>query len=54
MTHVYPINDLKEHTLESTCECGPSVIREGEEFICIHNSYDGREGLELANELLNN
>lgn len=53
MIHITPINDLKEHTDETTCECNPRVEKlEDGEFMCVHNSYDGREGLELANEIL--
>jgi len=48
--HVYPINDLEEHVLESTCKCEPSLVEEGE-MIWVHNSFDGREGLELYDEL---
>ena len=50
--HVTPIGDTKPHIDSTTCECNPSVqIVEGD-MICVHNSYDGREGLELANEIL--
>jgi hypothetical protein len=50
--HILPENDLKEHQEESTCECNPeSFIENGDTFI-VHNSYDGREGVELANEIL--
>lgn len=51
--HITPINDLKEHT-ESGCECNPMVnVQENGDILMLHNSYDGREGLELANEILN-
>lgn len=51
--HIYPVNDLKEHVIESSCECNPSIqILENGDILIIHNSYDGREGLELANEIL--
>jgi hypothetical protein len=54
MIHVYPLNDIKEHTLESTCECKPKIISESNsEMICVHNSFDGREGVEWANEIIN-
>ena len=52
MWNILPINDLKEHSENSTCECNPKVIFENGEMIIIHNSYDGREGLELYNKLL--
>lgn len=52
--HVYPLNDLHEHILESTCECNPTVtIQHGEMVIC-HKSFDGREIIEQVNEILKN
>jgi len=54
MIHIYPLNDLREHEMNSTCFCNPEVKEAGDgELMCVHNSLDGREGLELANELLN-
>ena len=48
--NILPMNDLKEHIEESTCECGPSVeILENGDMMIIHNSYDGREILEQLN-----
>ena len=41
--NVLPINDIKEHTNDSTCACNPKVIFQDGEMIVIHNSYDGRE-----------
>lgn len=43
MIHIIPLNDLKPHTEDSMCTCGPSVITENGEMICTHNAYDGRE-----------
>jgi hypothetical protein len=44
MIHVYPLNDLREHDLESTmCECEPRIDWDQSEAIVIHNSFDGRE-----------
>lgn len=56
MIHVYPINDLEQHDLEGTqCKCNPQVIIEpNAEIMIVHNSFDGREGVELANEILKN
>jgi hypothetical protein len=51
--HVLPVNDLKEHAENTTCECHPKVIFENGNMVVVHNSYDGREGLELYNELIN-
>jgi len=42
--HIIPINDLKEHTEESMCECEPEVeIIESGDIMIIHNAYDDRE-----------
>jgi hypothetical protein len=30
MIHILPINDLKEHTELSTCDCKPNVSKESE------------------------
>ena len=63
ITHIIPLNDLREHSEEtinhigllvSYCECSPrleTITKDSCMFI--HNSFDGREGLELANEILN-
>lgn len=61
--HVYPTNDLHEHILQCEyppigapfcpCNCEPIWKEEGEGLLIIHNSFDGREGVEWANEILN-
>lgn len=53
MIHILPINDLQEHEEETTCKCEPRVIFENGEMIVVHNSFDGREAVEMANEILN-
>ncbi len=48
-THIYPINDRKEHTTGQSvyCACRPVVERaEDRATYVIHNSYDGREFFE--------
>jgi hypothetical protein len=56
MLHVHPLNDSAQHDLSdtgNTCKCNPRVIIEFDsEIIVVHNSFDGREGVEWANELL--
>lgn len=52
MINIYPLDDLKEHIFDSTCECNPRIELEEGEMILVHNSFDGREGVELANEIL--
>lgn len=46
MIEVTPIDDLKEHTSGSTCQCEPKIIWENGEMIVVHNSWDGREAVE--------
>ncbi len=64
--HVYPVNDEQEHLLEGDfleqtkqiccyCKCEPEIKLdlETDTVMIVHNSFDGREGVELANEVLN-
>lgn len=46
--HVSPVNDLKEHNIEDfiNCNCNPKVEVINNNFMIIHNSYDGREIIE--------
>jgi hypothetical protein len=64
--HVLPLDDAEEHIDSSwednsypfdpvpQCDCPCHPRREYEKDICIfiHSSFDGREGLEWANEIL--
>jgi hypothetical protein len=43
MIQVVPVNDIKPHTDDSTCECGVRVEVVNGEMIFIHSSFDGRE-----------
>lgn len=52
--HVYPLDDTEEHELLSTCKCEPRLEIVNGTMIFIHNSFDGREGVEITNEILNN
>lgn len=64
--HVYPLNDLKPHVIACVynvyedhitcpCSCEPRIERtqDGRITIVTHSSFDGREGVEWANEILN-
>ena len=51
--HLLPVDDIKEHEKSSTCACNPSSEIVNGNILVVHNSYDGREGLELANEVFN-
>lgn len=52
--HYYPNNDEIKHILSYNCPCDPVVNTDGTNFIIEHNSLDGREGVEWANEILEN
>lgn len=52
MVNVYPINDLEEHTLDSTCKCMPAIKEEYGQMIVVHNSFDCREAIEEALEII--
>ena len=52
--HVMPVGDLREHESNYLCFCKPEIRNEGENMIAVHNSLDGREGVEWVNEILNN
>lgn len=42
--HIIPVNDLKEHTESSTCECEPEVeVLESGDILVKHNAYDKRD-----------
>jgi hypothetical protein len=49
--HVYPVDDLREHELNGSCWCRPTLDDEGSEPIWIHNSLDGREAFETGERL---
>lgn len=43
--HVMPLGDLREHETSCNCWCRPSA--EDDDLI-VHNSMDGREGIETG------
>lgn len=50
-THIYPLNDLKEHVTDgSPCWCNPEVD-EDDCHIIYHNSMDRREEYERGRKL---
>lgn len=67
ITHILPINDISEHTERvyyepsilpipfSWCKCNPEIRlnpQASESILIIHNSFDGREGVEWVQEIL--
>lgn len=61
-THIIPIEDLQEHSEDmlvfmgipaSKCACSPKIEPVTlDSCLVVHNSFDGREGLEMAKEIL--
>lgn len=48
-THVYPLNDLREHEVNGApCWCEPEIEDAADETIVIHNSLDQRELFETG------
>lgn len=50
--NITPIKDSNRHSEHHDCHCNPKTIEESGCFILVHNSFDGREGIEWANEIL--
>lgn len=45
--HVYPVNDLREHSTEDFgCVCEPKFHVEQNGYVVTHNSFDMREHFE--------
>jgi hypothetical protein len=51
--HVTPNNDLEPHEESTTCKCEPRIEHINGDMVIIHNAFDGREGVEIVNEILN-
>ena len=51
--HVRPNDDMLPHSLSTMCACCPTVKEHNGNVIVTHSSFDGREGIEQANEILN-
>lgn len=61
--HVHPLKDDLPHLLSCefregalprcACDCKPFYFLVGDGMIVVHNAFDGREGTEWANEILN-
>ena len=52
--HVTPVNDTEAHVETGDCSCRPEIdVQRNGNVVITHNSFDGREAVELANEILN-
>lgn len=51
--HVLPVDDIDEHEEATTCKCEPRVEHINGNMVIIHNAFDGREGIEMFNEIIN-
>ena len=45
--HVVPLNDLREHDLNGSCWCKPTL----DDGVWLHHSMDGREAFETGERL---
>lgn len=52
MINIYPINDIKEHTEDIDCPCGPELSYQEDEVIVLHKPYDGRDKEMIADNQL--
>jgi len=50
VTHVIPLNDLRDHEASKTCWCKPSQD-DDEPLVWIHHSMDGREEYKNGRKL---
>lgn len=50
LIHVIPLNDTHDHQQSERCHCEPRI----EDGVVIHNAFDGREGVEWMNSILEN
>lgn len=65
LRHVIPLNDLGDHDTHAyygrdglplcDCHCTPRKewMSDSDAWVFVHSSFDGREGCEWANEILN-
>ncbi len=52
--HIYPENDLHDHITDGPgCPCDPEIRLEGANLIYVHNSWDHREIVEQAIDIIN-
>lgn len=51
--HILPNNDSDTHIETSDCKCKPKTEVLEDRVLIIHNSFDGREAVEWANEIIN-
>jgi len=51
--HIFPLDEEDKHDLEGFyCDCDPRIDWDND--LVVHNSFDGREAVEQANEILRN
>lgn len=53
MINIIPKDDIIPHVEFMFCNCGPKIKEHNGNTIIIHHSFDGREQLEEAYEILN-
>jgi hypothetical protein len=48
-----PADPIRWKFIGCECKCKPTIKKVNESILVIHNSFDGREGVEWTNEILN-
>lgn len=51
--HILSNNDSDTHVKMGGCKCKPKIEVLEDRILIIHNSFDGREAVEWANEIIN-
>lgn len=51
--NIIPINDEYDHEHTICCDCNPRMERANGWLEICHNSFDGREAVEWAEEIIN-
>jgi len=52
IVNVLPVDDLREHSEDSACECRPRIeIVEGG-MIIVHHAWDNREIIDQAKDII--
>lgn len=49
--NILPINDIQTHSHHALCPCNPKIDTENNNFIIIHNAFDGRDLEEARKEI---
>lgn len=51
--HLIPENDCKQHKEDVMCDCMPNIEIFADSMVITHHSFDGREEIKTALEIIN-